>query len=61
MDDDIRRDIAAALRRHMRPQRYAESDEPLEIAAADVLRHLRLCGWKIEKDETRMIMAQSTS
>ena len=50
MDDDIRRDIALALSKHIRSNRPRDADEVRMIAAADVLRHLRLCGWKIEKD-----------
>jgi len=50
MDDDIYRDIAYALAKHIRANRPADADEALMIAAADMLRHLRLCGWNIEKD-----------
>ena len=50
MDDDIRRDIAFALSKHIRSNRPGDADEARMMAAADVLRHLRLCGWKIEKD-----------
>jgi len=50
MDDDIRRDIAFALAKHIRANRPADADEARMMAAADVLRHLRQCGWKIERD-----------
>ena len=38
MDDDIRRDIAFALAKHIRANRPADADEARMIAAADVLR-----------------------
>ncbi len=50
-DDDIRRDIAFALRGHIRSKRPGDADEARQMAAAEVLRHLRLCGWKVERAE----------
>ena len=42
MDDDIRRDIAFALAKHIRSNRPADADEARVIAAANVLRYPRL-------------------
>ncbi len=50
-DDDIRRDIAFSLRSHIRSKRPGDADEARWMAAADVLRHLRLCGYEINKAE----------
>jgi len=41
---------ALALAKHIRANRPADAEEARMIAAANVLRHLRPCGRKIEKD-----------
>ena len=48
-DDDLRRDVAFALRRHLRSKRPGDAHQVRMIAAADVIRHLKFCGWRIEK------------
>ena len=50
-DDDLRRDVAFALRRHIRSKRPSDADEARIMAAVDVLKHLRLCGYEIRKVE----------
>ena len=50
-DDDIRSTIAFALMKHIRSTRPGDADEARWIAAADVLRHPRLCGYEIRKAE----------
>jgi len=60
MDDEIRIDIIFALSRHIKPARPGNADEVCMIAAADILRHLRLRGWKIERDVQGETAAENT-
>ncbi len=55
-DDDIRSTIAFALREHIRSKRAGDADFARTMAAADVLRHLRLCGYEIRKVEKPMVL-----